>query len=137
MNSSAVLISKDGQDVFFTVVSLKNAGFMDELDMLGFGDMFYASILREDERFSWQKIGKMTVFNTRKVFFKTQDLLSAYVDQQKSVDVPEMAVQLDKRFGIDLDRSKIMEKIDKETIYYDPVMDRLHADYGVVILTPR
>ena len=131
MNSSAVLISKDGQDVFFTVVSLKNAGFMDELDMLGFGDMFYASILREDERFSWQKIGKMTVFNTRKVFFKTQDLLSAYVDQQKSVDVPEMAVQLDKRFGIDLDRSKIMEKIDKETIYYDPVMDRLHADYTV------
>ena len=132
-NSNAVLISKDGQDEYFTVVSLKNAGFMDELDMLGFGDMFYASILREDERFSWQKIGKMTVFNTRKVFFKTQDFLSAYVDQQKSVDVPEMAVQLGKCFGIDLDRSKIMEKIDKETIYYDPVMDRLHADYAVFV----
>ncbi len=54
-----------------------------------------------------------------------------YIDQQKSVDVPEMALQLDKHFGIDLDRSKIMEKIDKEMTYYDPVMDRLHADYAV------
>lgn len=41
-----------------------------------------------------------------------------YIDQQKSVDVPEMALQLDKHFGIDLDRSKIMEKIDKEMTYY-------------------
>ena len=130
-DSSAILASHNGQGQYFTVVSLKNAGFTDELDLLGFGDLFFASILREDGRFSWQRIGKMTVFNTQKAEFATRDFLSAYIDLVKSINVQELTSELMKRFGIDLDKWTIVEKIDKDQVYYDPVMGKLHANYAV------
>ena len=60
----------------------KNAGFEDELDVLGFGDLFYSSLLREDPRFTWQRVGKAVVLleKNRLAFDKGFDYSTANVD---------------------------------------------------------
>ena len=124
-----VLIGNNGKDAYFSVISLKNAGFTDELDMLGFGDRFCASILREDDRFSWQRIGGMAVFNPNRTFFTTGKFLAAYVAKEGSISLDELILQVYKSFGISIDKSRAQDKVTKDNVYYDPVIQKLYADY--------
>ena len=124
-----MLIGSNGKDAYFSVASLKKAGFTDELDMLGFGDRFCASILREDDRFSWQRIGGMAVFNPNRSFFTTGNFLAAYVAKEGAIGLDELILQIEKSFGISIDRSRAQEKVTKDNVYYDPVMQKLYADY--------
>ena len=121
-----MLIGSNGRDAYFSVASLKKAGFTDELDMLGFGDRFCASILREDDRFSWQRIGGMAVFNSNRSFFTTGNFLAAYVAKEGSIGLDELILQIEKSFGISIDRSRAQEKVTKDNVYY-----KVYDYYGI------
>lgn len=98
-------------DGYFTIQSIRNDGFSSELDGLGFGDLFYASILKEDERFSWQKVGNAVVFNPKGNSFTIHDFLVDYITNAGSVNVDDFSLELRERFGIELDRYSIIEKV--------------------------
>lgn len=119
------LVSED----YFTISSLRADGFEDELDCLGFSDVFYGSLLKEDERFAWQKIGGTIVLNSSGENFTTQDFLASCVQMRKSIDVNDFASELSERYGVSMDRYKIIEKVKGSSVYYDPIMERLYADY--------
>ena len=126
-----LLRNSENQDVYFTTYSLRRSGYADELDMLGMGDLFAASILKLDKRFSWQRIGGVPVFNLNKTFFETSMFLRAYVMEAGSVSVSDLTDQLIWRFGIPLKRHVIMEKGRCGDTYYDPVMDKLYVNHDV------
>lgn len=118
-------------DGYFTIQSIRNDGFSSELDGLGFGDLFYASILKEDERFSWQKVGNAVVFNPKGNSFTIHDFLVDYITNAGSVNVDDFSLELRERFGIELDRYSIIEKVKGSDVYYDSIMEKLYADYSL------
>lgn len=118
-------------DGYFTIQSIRNDGFSSELDGLGFGDLFYASILKEDERFSWQRVGNSVVFNPKGNPFTIHDFLVDYITNAGSVNVDDFSLELRERFGIELDRYSIIEKVKGSDVYYDSIMEKLYADYSL------
>lgn len=116
-------------DAYFTIQSLRREGFEDELDALGFSDVFYSSLLKEDERFAWQRIGGVTVLNPKGTFFSTHDFLVDLITKERSIDIDEFIAKLSEVYGIVIDRYDVMQKIKGSKIYYDPIMGKLYADY--------
>ena len=138
MGYGADVLSKYGDRVFdyicdekfFTVIYLKNRGFIDELDNLGFGDWFYCSLLKEDERFSWQRLGNNIVFFTHKQAFMAKDFLKDYVKRIGSIDVDEFSYILKSEYGVFLEASQLTEKMKDTDIYYDSIMRKFYKDYS-------
>ena len=117
-------------DEFFTIQSLKNAGFEDELDVLGFGDLFYSSLLREDPRFTWQRVGKAVVLNPKQAQFTVHDFLVDRVTKEESIDVDDFVAMLQEEYGIVFERQDILTHVKGSDVYYDAIMGKLYADYA-------
>lgn len=117
-------------DEYFTIQSLKNAGFEDELDVLGFDDLFYSSLLREDSRFSWQRVGKAVVLNPKRTQFTVHDFLVDRVTKEKSIDVDDFVAMLQDEYGIIFERQDILTHVKGSDVYYDAIMGKLYADYA-------
>ena len=116
-------------DDFFSVKSLIQDGFDHELHSLGFMDLFYATILKSDNRFTWQRVGNAVIFNPRREQFSVHDFLVSYVESVKSINIDEMVSELNDRYGIEFDRWDIMSKVKGSAVYYDSIMETLYADY--------
>ena len=114
----------------YGVFCLMQAGFDDELDILGFGDLFYSSLIREDSRFSWQRIGKTVVLNPKGTQFNVHDFLVDRVIKEESVDVDDFVTMLQEVYGISLDRHDILQHVKGSDVYYDSIMGKLYADYA-------
>ena len=117
-------------DDYFTVQSLRGDGFEDELETLGFGDLFYSSLLKEDGRFAWQRVGNAVVFNPKGEQFTVHDFLVECIKSRKSMDVDDFVNELTDYYGVSLERSRVIEKIKGSDIYFDPIMEKLYADYA-------
>ena len=117
-------------DEYFTIQSLKRSGFDDELDVLGFDDLFYASLLREDPRFAWQRVGKAVVLNPRGTQFTVHDFLVDRVTKEVSVDVDDFVAMLQDEYGIIFERQDILTHVKGSDVYYDAIMGKLYADYA-------
>lgn len=117
-------------DEFFTIQSLRRSGFEDELDSLGFGDMFYSSLLKEDDRFSWQRVGNMVVLDPKGNPFTVHDFLVDRITKERSIDVDDLVDDLAEIYGITLDKHKIVEKTKGSAVYYDSITGKLYADYA-------
>lgn len=118
-------------DRYFTIQSIRNDGFESDLDVLGFGDLFYASILKEDGRFSWQRVGNAVVLSPKGNSFTVHDFLVDYITNAGSVNVDDFSLELREKFGIELDRYAIVEKVKGSDVYYDSIMGKLYADYSL------
>lgn len=117
-------------DEFFTIQSLRKTGYEDELDALGFGDMFYSSILKEDERFSWQRVGNNVVLNPKGNQFTVHDFLVDRITKELSIDIDDFLDDLAEVYGITFDKHEIVEKTKGSEVYYDSIMGKLYADYA-------
>ena len=118
-------------DRYFTIQSIRSDGFTSELDGLGFGDLFYASLLKEDGRFSWQRVGNAVVFNPKGNSFTVHDFLVDCITDVGSVNIDDFSSGLREKFGIELDRYTINEKVKGGDVYYDSIMEKLYADYSL------
>ncbi len=121
----------DGDGDYFSIHSLRQDGFASALDDLGFGELFYGSLLREDDRFSWQKIGKTLIFRIGETPFQTRDFLAHLVEEAGTVEIDEFVQILKERFGVDTDKYNVLEKLKDSDIYYDRIMEKLYADYEI------
>lgn len=117
-------------DDFFTIKSLRRSGFEDDLEALGFGDLFYSSILKEDGRFSWQRIGNNVVLNPKGLQFTVHDFLVDRITKENSIGIDDFVKDLYGTYGISFDKSSVLEKIKGSDIYYDSIMEKLYADYS-------
>ena len=117
------------KDEYFTIQSIRDAGFVDKLDFLNLGTLFFSSILKTDNRFSWAKIGGTIIFSQKKEAFFTQDFLADKVAEEGSIGAADLANKLKKNYGIDIDKYDIIEKLKGSNIYYDSITKKLYANY--------
>ena len=92
--------------------------------------MFYSSLIREDPRFSWQRIGKTVVLNPKGTQFNVHDFLVDRVTKEVSIDVDDFVAMLQDEYGIIFEKQDILTHVKGSDVYYDSIMGRLYADYA-------
>ena len=119
---------------YFTVASLRNNGFIHELDDLGFDEWFYSSVLAENETyFSYTRLGGTRLFlrdNGKKQYAcSLEGFLYSILEAKRRIDFFELADYLEEHFGIRLPKDKIKQVISESDLYYDPIMEAVYIDY--------
>lgn len=115
---------------YFTVTSLRRAGFTHEMDELGFGECFYASVLLEDQaHFSYQRIGGTRIFLRGKPGANLGDMLVLLLEKHQKMDFYELMDLLESHYGIMLRKDKLLAVIDGTELYYDTIMEAVYIDY--------
>ena len=116
---------------YFTIFSLRQDGFAHQLDMLGLGDYFYASLLASDERFSaCRMFNELALVNgafARQL--SRQDFLVSQLREYDSVEPEEFMQDIQDRFGITIpDRYAVTGAVRDSELYYDEIMDKIYRD---------
>jgi len=115
---------------YFTIASLNTTGFSHNLDNLGFGEVFYSSILLEDtKRFSYQRMGGTKLFRRGTMEASLKGLLEFIVGRKTSIDIYELTELLVDKYGINIERYKIISTVENSPLYYDSIMEKVYIDY--------
>ena len=117
-------------DSYFTIFSLRQDGFSHELDMLGLGDYFYASLLSNDERFSYCRIfNELVLYNGSQAQFTKNDFLLAQLREYDSVEPEDFMQDMQDRFGLTVpDRWEVTGAVKDSEFYYNEIMDKVYRD---------
>lgn len=118
-------------DSYFTICSLRRDGFSHELDMLGLGDYFYASLLACDEHFSSsQMFGELVLYNGRKAKqISRADFLQTQLRDYESVEIEDFMQDVKARFGLTIpDRYMVTGAAKDSELYYNEIMDKVYRD---------
>ena len=117
----------------FTMHSLRKAGFVSELDDLGFDDYFYAGILAMDPRFMWQHVFGGIVLSLKtgrseEIISKKSFLIYA-LSKYDSVDLDDFIIDCLEEYGINIsDRYEITRAIAGTDMYYDSIMAKVYRN---------
>lgn len=115
---------------YFTTTSMRNSGFVHDLDDLGFEEWFYSSILFEDrDNFSAQRIGGTRLFLRGKPNGNLADMLVWLLDKYQKIDFYDLLDMLENQYGIFLPKEKVVEIISNTELYYDAIMETVYIDY--------
>lgn len=117
----------------FTMHSLREAGFVSELDDLGFDDYFYAGILAMDPRFMWQHVFGVIVLSIKtgrneEIISKKSFLIYA-LSKYDSVDLDDFISDCLEEYGINIsDRYEITRAVAGTDMYYDSIMAKVYRN---------
>lgn len=116
---------------YFTITSLRQDGFINEIDELGFDEWFYSSLLLEDRKsFSYQRIGGTRIFLRGKTGANMGDMLVWILEKYQRIDFYDLLELLESRYGIKLPKDKLFAIIDGTDLYYDSIMEAVYIDYN-------
>ena len=121
---------------YFTVASLRRAGFAHPLDDLGFEEWFYGSLLAEDpERFTYRRMGGTRLFCRCREAIQLADFLRWLVEAEPSgrVDIYELQETLEQQYGISLPLHKLTGVMQNSELYYDAIMKAVYIDYDTYL----
>ena len=115
---------------FFTIYSLRKAGFIHPLDDLGFEDWFYSSILTEDkEHFTYRRAGGSKIFYRGKKSVQVTDLIIDIVEQQQKIDIHDLHDLLEQEYDLYFPFEKVLQLVNDTDLYYDSIMQTVYVDY--------
>ena len=119
-----------GRGTFFTVHSLISDGFSHLLDGLGFHALLYSSVLKADrERFSYQRIGRTSLFVSGKSENIISDMLLRLISEKSKMDIYDLLDLLNNYYGIIIDKYKLVSIVRNTDMYYDVIMEAVYIDY--------
>ena len=113
---------------FFSIRSIRNAGFESKLFDLGFSDWFYANLLISDKRFSFgQVFGNIILYKGKEdVTIKSFELNR--IREHGSIDLYDFMNELNEIYGCRVtDRLDLVYKIQGTEVFHDKILDRLYA----------
>lgn len=107
---------------YFTLFSLKKAGFKHRLHSLGYEEWFYSSLLAEDkERFSSRKTGRNKILFIGNKEVRVEKLLEEIIKQYDKLSVKDLDEILRKEYNLSYPICKIIELIKGAALYYNSV----------------
>ena len=116
-------------DEYFSILSLKQDGFVSGLFDFGFQDWFYANVLLSDERFTSGTMYGAYVFRKDGKEPMIRTLLEERIQAHGSIDVYDLMDELTGRYGCGIsDRYDIDKKLYGSAVYHDRFTDRLYPD---------
>ena len=116
---------------FFTIRSIISDGFSHSLDLIGFDETFYSSVLLEDKvHFSCHKFGTTRVFINGISENIVTDMLKQLIEKDGKINIYNLIDLLKNHYGLIVDKSKLVSKIRSTDMYYDTIMETVYIDYN-------
>lgn len=111
--------------VYFTIELLRRQGFTSEIDNIGFDGWFYASLLREDRRFSYQKMDSTVLFVRGDAIINRALFIKTFVGEQKIIGVNKIRSGIRDVYSIYVSRWDIIAALEKYGYTYDSAEDEM------------
>jgi len=117
------------EETYFSINSLRLAGFESDLYDLGFSDWFYGNLLASDPRFSSTVAFGGVILYKGKASISIQSFAADRVCAHGSIDVYDLMTELEMNYGCKPDcRSDVLYKLQGSGVYHDKYLDRLYAN---------
>ena len=121
-------LTEEGE--YFTLQSLRNEGFADDLDDYGFDDWFYASLLCEDrDHFSYRRVANSRLFCRGRQTVQLADFFVSIILREQQMDIYDFCELLESQYGLSIDIYKVKSIINESGMYYDSIMEKIYIDY--------
>lgn len=117
---------------YFSLKSIKSAGFENAMFDLGFSDWFYSNLLISDDRLTTVMMyGNLIHFkgNERTTIKSFETTL---IQKHGSIDVYDLIGELTDIYGCKIsDRLDVIYKVKDTEVYYDKILDRMYANKDI------
>lgn len=117
------------ENKLFTFKMLLNEGFTSPLQSLGFGDWFYASILREDRRFSFRKISSGVLFVKGNSKITRGTLFGHVFGDREKIEAAELINYIYENYGLIVAQDDVSQTVLQTSLYYDPLSKTIYRDF--------
>lgn len=115
-------------DKYFTIPMIEPLIEKSPLNILGFDDVFYESILKGYEELRYQYMGGRTVFRKVKDKFYIYQFVEEIMGRLKQIDVYELIDYFNDTYFVSLPKEKILEATKLTSLYYHPVLEIMFQD---------
>lgn len=118
----------------FTLKSIKNKGFTHtfentKIENIKIGDYFFNNLISTDPRIRCRKINGNTLFRKGKESVSIGDFIEYEIKKVKKIEIDELHCYLNKFYGINIERSKLIEQIKERDIYYNLEDKMIYINY--------
>ena len=115
------------EEEFFSIHSLRAAGFKDPLDKLHMSDWFYATLLQQRmDAFSLQRIGGVKILRRGRRPFNASTVIEQTIHEHGPMSMDEMLGFLNKKHDIDIDRKRMFLLVSGGNLYYDRLTKKIY-----------
>lgn len=114
-------------NTYFTIQSIRQAGFDDELFELGFGDLFYANLILSDKKISSCKMMGNIILYKGDIKITFRGFVTDIIRQHGSIDIIVLENELRDKYGCEFDRWDLTFKTKGTEVYYDDILKRFYA----------
>lgn len=115
-------------DGYFTIYSIEYLIEESSLNDLGFGDVFFESIIRNDLRFRFQYMEGVVVLKQTKDKFFVYDFIGELLSKFKRMDIYDLIDFIDEEYGINFKKENLLSRITSTDVYYHPILEKLFQD---------
>ncbi|MBQ7488492.1 MAG: hypothetical protein IJT77_13460 [Clostridia bacterium] len=105
---------------FFSIRSLRKAGFRDPLDKLKMDDWFYASLLQQrPDLFSLQRVSGVKIISKGHEHFNAASVYEQVIREKGPMSPDDLIDYMNKTHGTDVNRGRMLFLITTTQLYYD------------------
>lgn len=117
------------ENEFFTLYSIENIIESSDIYKYGFDDIFYESILINSKLIQSTKFQNKIVMTFLEQESITQnDTIINFLKGKQGYGVEDLLEVLIKKYGINLDRQKLLKVVYEEKLYYNRELDKIYLD---------
>lgn len=110
---------------YFTLRNVREKGIQSRLFSLNMKDIFFESLLKLDERFSYACVYHQSIFKKQKGSFTRKTFLYDIISRFDGISYQDLSSYLSERYGISLSK----DKVDEFLVYHDAYYDRNSKRY--------
>lgn len=114
---------------YFSIKSLYSDGFSHDIDSLGFGEMFYESILEGDDACRTFEINNTKMFTWKDDARGMPDIIEEHIWENGKVDIFDFIDVLNEKHGLKIGRIKLENYLKNSNVYYSRTMEKIYIDY--------
>lgn len=116
-------------DEYFTIHSLRLKGYVHDLDELGFDDWFYASLIRQDVSIQYRRFKDGILLKKQVDTISLAEFLEDSLKKLISIGVYDFIEWVKSKYGLELNRGRLLEIIKTTSLHYDSIMDKIYLNY--------
>lgn len=109
---------------------MKDKGFIDKLDELGFDEMFYCSLIRSNKKISFRRLSNTYIFKIGEEEITIKSFIEYLMLNFKSIDIYNLVQYLKDTYDIQISTWKVKELIRESSLHYDDITEKIYIDYN-------
>lgn len=117
-----------GDDLFFTIHSLKKKGLNDKLHDIGFDEWFNSAIVKNSKKYKFVKTGGNVIFTVLNKQITTVDFIKYVMTIKKSENIYDFCKDLKENYNVDISKDRIVYMIKDTELYYDDIMEKVYIN---------